>query len=576
MARMDSAEAERIGTAAFYAKWKGVIDRHVPPSATSERREACMAWHAREAQRSGDTTLMAIGAAHETPIRRRLRTNDIPEAIGSAPAVKPEFRVFAVPPAAAFACLNWMQDLPYLTAAFWQNLLAGRLHFDRDAAVLAMLAEANERAGRPISPRQMANMVGAIRKMSATEGRWRVSLDSLAEKIKAFAGAGFADFLVNEIALSYPIPGPAAVPEVDVLPAHPIGHFLFNFELDEVYLIPDPPNQREKREGLPLWIRRTRLRSHSISAGEEARNDRLNCRIAAPAEERAAKWMDELTRTLAHRRMEDRICRQFPERLESWVALPRLDMARTFRARLQGDKTGYFQRNPFPAERERAPCPFCASVFLLQPIPPRPSRIGGYFVNPTKDVQADPRRSSDLVYATMYWFAERQQLEHSLTVSRKAILLRLLPLVVPSNDEAAVASMLAQVPPRKRCATPVWDDRHLTTRFKSPLELAIAGAIKWTMADHIVVVGTEAGEGIPSSVRAYADEQKVEIITLRRDDFPPCVLDRFAIDTEMPAETPFSGPPPGLNRFVRPLYGFPESIRNRVATRDGVTVAGQE
>ena len=561
-AHMDTAEVEQIGTTEFYAKWKDFIDKHVCQSAASVQRESCMAWHAREAQWSGETTLMVNGAAHEERIRSRLLANEIPETIESAPARMSDLRVFAVPPAAAFASLNWMQDAPHITASFWKNILAGQFLFDRGAAELAVLVDAYERAGRPFSSRQMANIVRAIRKTLATDGHYRVPMDVLAERISAFAGMGFADFLVNEVFLDYPIQRTGKVPEVDVLPVHPLGHFLFNFEQDEVYLLPDPPGRQEKRAGMRRWVRRQRLRGSSIHEADEARNRRLNYRIKAPEEERASKWLNEYARNLAHCRVEEHTDRRPPERVEGNVALPRLDLARTLRARLQGDTTGYFERLAWPMGSSGLQCPYCASVFLLQAAPPGLSRSAGFFVNPTKDFYANPQRPSDIVYAAFYWFSAREHMTQGLTESRISMVLRLLPDVVPSTDEHAVATMLAQVPKGKRCRIPIWDEHSLASRFRSPVELAIAGAIRWTMADHILVVGSEATAGISPSVRTFAAEQNVNVIVLRRDDFPPCVLDRYGIDTEMPADTPFSGPPPGLQRFVRPLYGYPKSIED--------------
>jgi hypothetical protein len=222
---------------------------------------------------------------------------------------------------------------------------------------------------------------------------------------------------------------------------------------------------------------------------------------------------------------------------------------RTVWARVRGQSSHYLESGARNMISPR-PCLDCGVVFVLDECPSADLRsVADWWL----DDRVSPQRR---IYANFVWMASEPK-RGSIRESRVAVRVRLYRKLRPTFDKPEIFAMLDALPVESQCTVLPWDDSDLKLFHATPVQLAVAAAIKWTIGGHITVVSATPNSDWPPALLEYARANSVRVTELSTYQFrDPLTFDRLAIDTEVPARNPWEPPHPYYLCQCRPVPGF--------------------
>ncbi|MFH0953766.1 MAG: hypothetical protein V1873_05510 [Verrucomicrobiota bacterium] len=535
----DPQEVAARGLQAWYARWEPTL-RRMPRLPRDVLREAAMAERLRAGVlREGCKALFVCGAAHWPRISDLL---DGPPAAIPAPltaeARRPDdLRLVAIPPVILF---SWHQmDIPFVVGEFEEAVRGKSEGFDRDSSIRRLLCRANETAGRSVPPGSFDFLQRYLNRRVLAAGRWSCDLDEhLLDAARVTAGSPFAHVLEQE-AMNHNPSLPDGVPLGRVVPAGPGGYFILaGGEAHHVMIGSGAaePNQGGRPFRVPRDLELTPHERKQLKTS-------ASLYMKPSCEERLHKNMCDTARHRGHELVPEQ--RRYQPRVFRGHLAAGIEPRRTLRARALGQGTTYV-RHRIRVARNIHHCDECPVVWIFHADRPVLHRVGDFFPD-----GAD----GDQLFTSFFWFCARTRVE-VVHRNRIAFFVRIHRNVTPSWDEAVVDRLLlSRIPPGKKCRVRPWNDESLSPFFSGP-DLAVACAVKWALADHVIIVRADPSYAVGPAAAGYARASGVRLLTLTTEAFDPILLARYELDHELPTKGAWHRPDERCLRFVEPVPGF--------------------
>ena len=433
-------------------------------------------------------------------------------------------------------------DLPCAMADFEQRLAQGQVEYRRQAALDEMLKAALDAVGPRIPPRSVLNFQNLLEKMLRVDGRRSPFFEEhiLSASDHAIKSPTFS-LNLWEMAMRYKLlPADPRIPQACIIPGLEPGLFFIHLGSEYFYIRQPVHSGRQHIRRMFYW------RPGRADVIDKRSTYRGGASMNPPAEERLLKWICEEARSRAHQ-LQRAADRSKPYKFKGEFR-GRPDWRRTVWTRTRGQSNLYLTRNG--SKHCNQTCLDCAVVFLLEP--DRAHRHA-----PIADWWRDERPAiSRLIYANFLWFAGKSFC-NGIRENQVAIRVRLYRKLPAIYDKATIYKLLDDLPRDKLCACPPWEDPELQRFRDDPASLALAGAVKWTVGDHVTVVAAQPASHVGEEISQYAAERGVRLNLLSTYQFrDPLIFERFAIDSEVPVRGPWTPPEPADICRCRAVPGF--------------------